>query len=138
MDIQAKLVRLFVPEARRLSIEDISRLQNRMTRPIGQDDPGRVQWHILALLPGVVFATGLLLVTVVVLLDKDLSFGSVQAMLFVGAIEVAAIAHLWRFRREARKAMNAIGFPTCVGCGYDLAGLQEGVPCPECGRGADR
>lgn len=32
-----------------------------------------------------------------------------------------------------RRALNRIGHPVCVTCGYPLLGLDETSPCPECG-----
>jgi hypothetical protein len=40
---------------------------------------------------------------------------------------VAATVALTRWRAQVRKLGH------CVACGYDLAGLAAGAPCPECG-----
>lgn len=37
------------------------------------------------------------------------------------------------YRVHLRQRLNALGKPTCIGCGYDLRGQVE-PRCPECGR----
>lgn len=39
-------------------------------------------------------------------------------------------------RRRLRELLIESGFPTCIFCGYDLAGL-EACTCPECGAPLD-
>lgn len=61
------------------------------------------------------------------------------------AIPLIAFAPMWVFfffvfrerRRWVRRGMNALGYPTCIACGYDLAGLHQDR-CPECGAGVER
>lgn len=40
-------------------------------------------------------------------------------------------AGIWWERREKRRVWPV---RPCRGCGYELAGLKDGVNCPECGR----
>jgi hypothetical protein len=52
-------------------------------------------------------------------------------------VQAALVAlNFGRVRRNIRRSLNAMRYPTCVRCGYDLTGNCSGA-CPECGSGHD-
>lgn len=50
----------------------------------------------------------------------------------IGAMAVVIYFPRSKIRKHLRRQLNKLGIPTCMECGYDLAGNTSGVR-PECG-----
>lgn len=123
------------PETRRLSPRDHQRLQARMYTAILAD------WVMWVVIVGVVAMSLCLSAAAVTLLTSKWAStwrGSPYAGLLIPAAAFAPMVAMFiiinrRAPRYIRTGMNALGYPTCVACGYDRTSLDPDALCPECG-----
>ncbi len=130
MNLFAAVQRRLAPETKRLSDGECARLYEWVQRNIRLPR---------SLLIGVI--VGIVVCGVASLfVSRWLALGSGMQTWHGLAIPGISFAPMWVFfffvhrerRRWVRRGMNALGHPTCVGCGYDLSGIDD-ERCPECG-----